>query len=168
MDKEEDLLELVRALDGEIDQSFEAVVVEGVIKIRSRSAPSRVVLLLSYPMLHDKSVYFHLIKHRTMELTNQYQGKLVKRDWVIGFSVATAPELHGLKDITFANIPPDCEVLKSTDVKIVVRDKFGNTITAWKDGAPQVSLAEYDGTRTRNWERQEDGVTNWYYDSVRF
>ena len=165
---ENEVLDAVNALGLDVDPSLEIVVVEGVVKLRSRLAKSRVLLLLSYPVFHEHDVYFRLLKHRTLELTEKYHGKFVRRDWIVAFSIASAPEVHSLEDITYSNIPADCEVIKSNDVKIVVRDKFGTTVTAWKDGAPQVSLAGYDGTRTRNWERQEDGVTNWYYDSVRF
>lgn len=164
----QELADIVSALDHDIDQSLEVVSVEGIIKMRSRSSQSRVLLILSQPMAHEGTLYFRLLKHRSLELTNQFKDKAVRRDWIVDFSKINAKEVQGLDDITYLNVPSDCEILKKSDVKIVVRDKFGTTVTAWKDGAPQVSLAGFDGTRTRNWERHVLGVTNWYYDSVRF
>lgn len=165
-----DLRQLCRSLEEDCDTAFQIVVDGGYIKVRSRTATSRIFLVLG---VHGESgdaaegERFRLLKHRSVELTSRYGGKLVPRSWVVDFTKANRTEAQEIQDIAYSAVPDDCEVLKRTDVKVVVRDRLGTTITLWKDDKPQVSLAEYDGTNTRGWERQEDGVMNWHYDHDR-
>ena len=157
---------ITTGLDREIHRALEAVATEGILKIRSRRATTRVFLLLSVPEEHSDGILFRILRHRSPELTDAFQGKFVKREWVIGFCQAHAEEALQIAEIKFGSIPNDCAILKESDVKVVVRDKFGSVVTAWKDGTPQ--LSPYDGMLTRKWERHEVGVTNWHYDSVRY
>lgn len=89
-------------------------------------------------------------------------------EWLATFSQVNAAEAASIEDISWEMIPSDCEILKKSATKTVVRGKYGSVLTLWKDGVPQVGPEHWDGTRTKNWERHSLGVTNWYCDSAKY
>jgi hypothetical protein len=165
---EADSSQIVAEINRRIDPAFEAELASGFVKVHARSATSRVFLVLSLVHGGGARTGFQIVKHRSPELTSAHAGKIVSMEWLEAFSQVNAAEATSIGDISWERIPADCEILKKTTTKTVVRDKLGTVLTLWKHGMPQVEPEHWDGTNTRNWERHTLGVTNWYYDSAKY
>lgn len=162
-EKESDgvLGDLARAIDG----SFAIQKIGEEIRLCSATSPTRVFIIVALRETSGRSSVFELIKHRSLELTKAHKGKIVSDSWIVSFTQSNAEIARRIEEITFERLPSDCEILKETEVKKVVRDQLGTVVTVFRDGVPQLPPERYDGTATRGWERSTLGVTNWYYDS---
>ena len=165
---EPDVSLVIAAINDRIAPPFEATSASGFVKVHSRSARTRVFLVLSLVQGGEAWTGLRIVKHRSPELTSAHAGKTVSIEWLVTFSQVNADEAASIEDISWKKIPSDCEILKESATKTVVRDKYGSVVTLWKDGVPRIEPEHWDGTKTRNWERHAPGVTNWHYDSVKY
>jgi hypothetical protein len=147
-----------------VDSAFTIHKTGADIRVCSSKSPTRVFLVARFrESLNDKDV-FELIKHRTKELTDLFGGKSVSGAWITKFTQSNSESARQIEEITFENVPRDCQVIKETEVKKVVRDQFGTTVTVFKDGKPQIQAQFFDGTATRGWERYTDVDPDLLYD----